>query len=75
MERNSTPAPGSAPTFRLGSFAPTDFNGQGTYSLSIAAVADAAVPKSATWGLMLLGFGMVGAGLRSRRRSTIVTYA
>jgi len=35
----------------------------------------APVPEPATWGLMLLGFGMVGAGLRSRRRSTTVTYA
>ena len=35
----------------------------------------AAVPEPATWGLMLAGFGMVGAGLRSRRRSTVVTYA
>jgi len=33
-----------------------------------------AVPEPATWGLMLVGFGVVGAGLRSRRR-TIVTYA
>jgi len=33
----------------------------------------AAVPEPATWSLMLLGFGMVGAGLRTRRRS--VTFA
>jgi len=33
------------------------------------------VPEPITWGLMLLGFGMVGAGLRSRRRRTTVTYA
>jgi len=31
------------------------------------------VPEPATWGLMLVGFGMVGAGLRTRRRS--VTFA
>ena len=35
----------------------------------------AAVPEPQTWGLMLLGMGMVGAGLRSRRRSATVTYA
>jgi len=33
----------------------------------------AGVPEPATWGMMLSGFFMVGAGLRSRRRS--VTYA
>jgi hypothetical protein len=37
-------------------------------------VAQAAVPEPATWGLMLAGFGLVGAGLRSRRRQA-VTYA
>ena len=35
----------------------------------------AAVPEPATWGLMLMGFGLVGAGMRSRRRSAVVTYA
>jgi len=28
-----------------------------------------AVPEPATWGLMLVGFGLVGAGMRTRRRS------
>lgn len=37
--------------------------------------ATAAVPEPATWSLMLLGVGMVGAGLRSRRRNTSVTFA
>jgi len=31
------------------------------------------VPEPATWGLMLLGFGLIGTGLRTRRRS--VTFA
>lgn len=35
----------------------------------------AAVPEPATWGLMLVGFAMVGAGVRYRRRSTRVAYA
>jgi len=35
----------------------------------------AAVPEPATWGLMLVGFGLVGAAMRTRRRSTTVTYA
>jgi hypothetical protein len=29
----------------------------------------AAVPEAATWGLMLVGFGAVGAGMRMRRRT------
>lgn len=29
-----------------------------------------AVPEPATWAMMLLGFGMLGAGLRYRRQST-----
>lgn len=32
----------------------------------------AAVPETATWGMMLLGFGMVGAGLRLGRRRPAV---
>ena len=36
--------------------------------------AEAPVPEPATWGMMLLGFGLAGASLRSRRR-TAVTYA
>ena len=35
----------------------------------------APVPEPATWGLMLLGFGMVGVGLRARRQSARVTFA
>jgi hypothetical protein len=31
----------------------------------------ASVPEPATWGMMILGFGMVGAGMR-RRKSTLV---
>ena len=30
----------------------------------------AAVPEPATWGMMLLGFGVMGVSLRRRRRST-----
>lgn len=34
------------------------------------------VPEPATWGMMLVGFGLVGAGLRSRRKESLrVTYA
>jgi hypothetical protein len=34
-----------------------------------------AVPEPATWALMLVGFGMIGATTRYRRRATNVTYA
>jgi len=35
----------------------------------------AAVPEPTSWGLMLVGFGVVGAGLRSRRRSVVFAAA
>ena len=34
-----------------------------------------AVPEPATWGMMLVGFGMVAGATRYRRRSTKVVYA
>ncbi len=34
-----------------------------------------AVPEPATWAMMLAGFGMMGAGMRYRRRSTTTTFA
>ena len=34
-----------------------------------------AVPEPATWGMMLLGFGMVAGSARYRRRATKVAYA
>jgi len=65
---------GTAPTILTGTFALTsaDIGRVGSGVLTISS-ATAAVPEPATWGLMLAGFGMVGAGLRSRRRS--VTFA
>lgn len=35
----------------------------------------AAVPEPATWAMMLVGFGMIGATVRYRRRSVQATYA
>jgi hypothetical protein len=32
----------------------------------------APVPEPATWGMMLLGFGIVGAGMRSRKRTMVL---
>ncbi len=34
----------------------------------------AAVPEPATWAMMLVGFGMIGAASRYRRRRTAITY-
>ena len=34
-----------------------------------------AVPEPATWGLMVLGFGMIGAAARSRKVKTTVSFA
>jgi hypothetical protein len=45
---------------------PVTLNGSGfQYALVSNAVA---VPEPATWAMMLLGFGLLGAGMRSRRR-------
>lgn len=49
--------------------------------IDVAAVAgfqgdvSAAVPEPATWGLMILGFGLVGGALRRRRQKVSVRYA
>jgi hypothetical protein len=40
-----------------------------------ATTATAAVPEPATWGLMILGFGMIGAASRSRKVKTAVKFA
>lgn len=31
-----------------------------------------AVPEPATWGMLVLGFGLVGAGIRSRKQATVL---
>jgi hypothetical protein len=40
-----------------------------------ANAAAAAVPEPATWGMMILGFGMIGAAARSRKVKTTVKFA
>lgn len=50
---------------------PLDYNG----SFTVSAVT-AAVPETATWAMMLAGFAMIGAGVRSRKNQSVrVTYA
>ena len=43
--------------------------------ISVDAAVTSGVPEPATWAMMLAGFGMVGAGMRSRRRSTGLAFA
>lgn len=45
--------------------------GVGTPTMNVGQVAvPGGVPEVATWGMMIMGLGMVGAGLRLRRRQT-----
>ena len=64
-----------APIFNTGTFALSDFSGTGTYTLTISNPNVAAVPEPATWGMMILGFGMIGAASRSRKVKTSVKFA
>jgi hypothetical protein len=41
-------------------------------ALDNVSITSGAVPEPATWALMIVGFGAVGATLRSRRRQAIV---
>ena len=54
-------------------------NGNGTISAFGTATsrpsAVAAVPEPATWAMMLVGFGMMGAAMRYRRRSMTTLFA
>ena len=58
------------PTLKSGDFA---LNGtSGAYSLHVAApLHAAAVPEPATWGMMILGMGLVGGVLRRRSKSRL----
>lgn len=49
--------------------------GGGAYGGQLSFSPTAAVPETATWIMMLMGFGMVGAGVRYRKRSATVAYA
>ena len=42
---------------------------------NLAITSTAAVPEPATWAMMLVGFGMMGAAMRHRRTSTKVSFA
>ena len=57
------------PVFNIGTFNLTSIV-SGASTLRISAASVAAVPEPLSWGLMTLGFGVAGAMLRYRRRST-----
>lgn len=60
------------PTFLTGSFALTDYDNEGvTFNLDIADLTSAA-PETSIWAMMIVGFGMAGAALRSRRFKSMV---
>ena len=71
------PVQGRLATFSLGAFTTP-----GTYTIgdedfgeTLVVRASPTVPEPATWAMMLLGFGMIGAAARYRRRSSKVTFA
>lgn len=51
----------------FGSFEPDPTGADANFALHGTAVA--AVPEPAAWAMMLIGFGTIGAGMRSRRKS------
>ncbi|MDB5585023.1 MAG: motif putative anchor domain protein [Bradyrhizobium sp.] len=71
----------SVPQYVIGTFVADSANQQITLSsptsyVLLAAAQVRAVPEPATWAMMLLGFSMVGFGMRNRRKQTVsVTYA
>lgn len=51
-----------APTFLLGTYALTEYQGTGSYTLTVSAV-----PEPATYGMLLAGMGLVGVALRRKQ--------
>lgn len=61
---------GDIVTFGVNNNGDTSYDGTG-----ISGTITGAVPEPATWAMLLLGFGMVGAGLRYRSKSTKARFA
>jgi hypothetical protein len=51
-----------APVFATGTYALTEYQGTGTYNLTVSAV-----PEPATYGMLMAGMGLVGVALRRRQ--------
>lgn len=62
----------ASPTFRLGSFGLSDGASIRITVDGIAPPPTGDVPEPASWAMMIAGFGMVGAGLRTRRQQVRV---
>lgn len=68
-----TPSRATGGTYALKSFAS---DAGGSFSADPSPNITASVPEPATWVMMLAGFGMIGFGLRNRRRQHVrVAYA
>ena len=50
-------------------------NSPSGFRVDVNSATAGAVPEPATWGLMVLGFGMIGAAARSRKVKTTVSFA
>jgi hypothetical protein len=53
----------------------TTFCSDARLTLTYDYTPSSAVPEPATWAFMIVGFGAVGAAMRSARRKTKVTFA
>jgi hypothetical protein len=58
------------PTFLTGTYALSEYLGTGSYSLTISDTT-AAVPEPASWAMMITGFGLAGAAMRRRQKTTV----
>lgn len=77
---NSTFAPAAYQYFRFegtpydqGSFSKA-FSGGRLVELDATSSAVAAVPEPASWAIMIVGFSLIGAGMRHRQRKTVLRY-
>ena len=58
----------------IGNVHPTE-EGYAVIARQLAAAGPAAIPEPATWMMMLLGFGAVGAAVRRSKRGAKVNFA